>query len=188
MRTTRLLPVSPSMHCSRGYTCQGGGTCLGVVPAQGGFTCPGGVPAWGVTTWGRCTCLGAVPAWWCTCPWGVPAWGSRTCLGVYLWGGIPVRGVYLPMGGTPPPLYDERYCSHCETKTDGDHCICARSAMWPTTALRNARLVGYIKMYFSISAEFVPPACQPHLFLWPPLDVSTSGVVPISPVMTTRCQ
>ena len=39
MRTARLLPLSPSMHCS-----------------GGGCTCPGGVPA------GGCTCLGGVPA------------------------------------------------------------------------------------------------------------------------------
>ena len=38
MRTDRLLPISRSMHCSRG----------GGVPAQGECTCLGGVPAWRV--------------------------------------------------------------------------------------------------------------------------------------------
>ena len=56
MRTVRLLPVSPSMHCSRGCTCPRGDllqgcTCQGV-PAQGGVPAqevylPGGVPALG---------------------------------------------------------------------------------------------------------------------------------------------
>ena len=49
VRTARLLPISPSMHCSRGCTCPGvylpgGCTCPGVparrVPARGG-TCSG---------------------------------------------------------------------------------------------------------------------------------------------------
>ena len=40
MRTARLLPVSPSMHCS------GGCTCLGGVPARGVYL-PGGLPARG---------------------------------------------------------------------------------------------------------------------------------------------
>ena len=47
MRTGRLLPVSPSMHCSGG----------GCVPAREVYL-PGG-----------CTCLGGVPA-----QWDVPAW------------------------------------------------------------------------------------------------------------------
>ena len=63
MRTASLLPVSPSIHCSRGGGYLPGGipargcTCQGI-PAQGvylpegvnllGDTCPGGVPAGGV--------------------------------------------------------------------------------------------------------------------------------------------
>ena len=63
MRTARLLPVSPNMHCSWGvYPPRGctylGGTCPGVylpggctypggVYLPGGGTCPGGVPAGG---------------------------------------------------------------------------------------------------------------------------------------------
>ena len=36
MRTARLLPVSPSMRCSRGCTCREGGcTCLGVYLPRG---------------------------------------------------------------------------------------------------------------------------------------------------------
>ena len=49
MRTTRLLPVSPNMHCYRGHTCPRGCTCLGMylpegVPAGGAYL-PEGVPA-----------------------------------------------------------------------------------------------------------------------------------------------
>ena len=77
MRTARLLPVSPSMHCS-----QGG------VPAQWGCTCPGGGCTW--------------PGRGCTCPGGylprrVPAWGGLPAQGVYL-----PRGVYLRGGCTCP--------------------------------------------------------------------------------------
>ena len=39
MRTARLLPVSPNMHCSGG----GDVPARGGVPALGGCTCPGGV-------------------------------------------------------------------------------------------------------------------------------------------------
>ena len=47
MRTARLLPVSPSTHCTGGVSapggvCSQGCTCLGDLP--GGCTCPGGVP------------------------------------------------------------------------------------------------------------------------------------------------
>ena len=67
MYTARLLPVSPSMHCSQGvylvlggvpgpggylvqgvYLVQGGVPGLGCAPAQGGVPGPGGVPAQGV--------------------------------------------------------------------------------------------------------------------------------------------
>ena len=76
MRTARLLPVSPSMHCTRGYLplVQGGG-----VPASG----PRG---------------GYLPLVWGGCLlWGVPASGP--------WGGTPAsdpggclpQGVYLPL-------------------------------------------------------------------------------------------
>ena len=106
MRTARLLPVSPSMHCS-------GGGGWGV-PAQEVGVSARGVPARrGVPAWG------GVPAWECTCPRGVPAQGGL-CLprgAVPAWGGVPawgcvyLLGVYLPRGctywgctcpGTPP--------------------------------------------------------------------------------------
>ena len=45
VRTARLLPISPSMHCSRGCTCLGGVPAQGYLP--GGYL-PGGVPARGV--------------------------------------------------------------------------------------------------------------------------------------------
>ena len=116
MRITRLLPVSPSMHCSR----EGG------VPGPGGV--PGGVPGSEGCTWSRgmylvqvgmCLVWGVylVPQGVYLVPWGVYlvlgvgcTWFRR---GVYLvW-----RGVYLVPGGftwlqrgtwsggvgTPPP-------------------------------------------------------------------------------------
>ena len=91
MRTGRLLPVSPSMHCSGGgglCTCNGGVPAQWGVPARGVYL-PGGVPCqWDVPAWGvylprGCNCQG------CTCQGG-------TCLG-----GVPARGVYLPKGGIP---------------------------------------------------------------------------------------
>ena len=81
MRTTCLLPISPSMHCSRRVYLLGG-YLPGIIPAHGG------VPAQGVyLPWG-------IPALGCTCQ-GVPALGC-TCSGVYLLGG------YLPEGCTCP--------------------------------------------------------------------------------------
>ena len=79
MRTTRLLPVSPNMHCSR----EGGhlprGVCL-----PGGCACPGG--GWvNLPKGGGCTCPGG------TCP------GGCTCPEVYL-----PRGLYLPRYSPPP--------------------------------------------------------------------------------------
>ena len=44
MRTTRLLPVSPSMHCSGGVPARGVCTCLGGCTYPGGCTCPGTPP------------------------------------------------------------------------------------------------------------------------------------------------
>ena len=81
MRTTRLLPVSPSMHCS------------------------GGVPAWcgGVYLPGA----GGVPAWsgWCTClvPGGVPGPVGGTCL---VLGDVPGLGS-VPVRVLPPPPWTE---------------------------------------------------------------------------------
>ena len=117
MRTARLLPVSPSMHCSRGWMyLPGGCTCSGVY-LPGGCTCQGevylprkctclwdvplgGVPTWGVPAWGwECTCPGDVPARGCTCQ-GVYLPGGCTCLRVYLPGGFTCHGVYLPWGCT----------------------------------------------------------------------------------------
>ena len=100
MPTAHLLPVSPSMHCSRG-----GCTCQWGVPAQEG------VPAWGCTCWGvyllgvylpgegnlpwGCTCQGG------TCPGGVYLPRGCTCQEVYLSGGCTCqRGV--PAQVLPP--------------------------------------------------------------------------------------
>ena len=62
MRTARLLPVSPSMHCSPGdwpkgvYLPRGVYLAKGGVPAQGRVYLPRGVPAQGVylPMWGTC--------------------------------------------------------------------------------------------------------------------------------------
>ena len=84
MRTARLLPVSPSMHCSGGYLVPGGVPAQGDLPGPGGCTrSRGGVPAQG------CTCLGGVP-------------GPR---GMYLvLGDLPgPGGMYLVLGDLPGP-------------------------------------------------------------------------------------
>ena len=93
MRTARLLPVSPSMHCSRWCT------CLGDTCPEG--TCPGGVvPTWGVYLPRGCTCpVGCTNPEGCTCQWGVIAqlvylpMGCVPAWGLYLPGGVPAQGV-----------------------------------------------------------------------------------------------
>ena len=89
MRTARLLPVSPSMHCFQGGVPTWGCTCPGYLPR--------GVPAQ------RATCWRGVPAGGCTCQ-GVYLSGvylprGCACQGVNLLGGVSVhRGLYLPTG------------------------------------------------------------------------------------------
>ena len=90
MRTARLLPVSPGMHCS--WRC--------TQPWRGaGVLVQGGVPGPGGCTWSRgCTWFqGVYLVWGCTWSWG----------GTWSWGRVPghrevylVRGcVYLAPGG-----------------------------------------------------------------------------------------
>ena len=90
MRTARLLPVSPSMHCSR------------VVPTGGGvYLVQGGVPGPGGCTWsGGCVYLvGGVPVPGVyLVPGGVPGLGG--C--VYLVGGCTWSGGCTWPGGTCP--------------------------------------------------------------------------------------
>ena len=90
MRTARLLPVSPSIHCSGGCTwSQGVYLSRGVYLVRGGVPGPGGCICLGVVPGPRgCTCLGGVPG-----PRGVPAWGVYLVLG-----GTWSQGVYLPRG------------------------------------------------------------------------------------------
>ena len=83
MRTARLLPISPSMHCSGGYTCWGGGTCQGVYLPR------------------VCTCLGVHLPRGCTCPGGVPSQGVYLPRGCTC-PGVTYPGVYLPREGTCP--------------------------------------------------------------------------------------
>ena len=117
MRTARLLPVSPSMHCSGGRC-----ICLGGVPACE-CTCPGrytalggGVPAQGVYLPRRVylprgvgvPAQGGVPS-----QEGVPS-GGCTCLGVYLVGGVYLPGRCVPdQGGVPAQgLYKSSGCTY----------------------------------------------------------------------------
>ena len=114
MRTTRLLPASPSMHCTRGVSAPGGylplvhggclllggvcsGRCLlmGIylplvwgIPASG----PKGVPASGLGVWGGLAREGVGHLPGGTCPEGVPAWGC-TCPGGICLGVVPAQGV-----------------------------------------------------------------------------------------------
>ena len=135
MRTTHLLPVSPSMHCSGGCTLPWrvylpGGVYLpkGVVPAQGGVptrgcTCPGGVPAWGGCTYlGVYLPRGGVPAWGEYLSGSVPARGC-TCRGVYL----PRRELCLLGGYLPrysPPV--NRMTDRCKNITLPQTFVCGR--------------------------------------------------------------
>ena len=109
MRTARLLPISPRMHCSgRGCTSPGSVCTYPGVPAWGRV--PGrerGVPEWGSGVPARgvylprgCTCLGIYLPGGCTCLGGASAWECICLWGVYL------SGVYLPgrctfPGGVP---------------------------------------------------------------------------------------
>ena len=91
MRTARLLPISPSMHCSRGVVYLLGGhlvpgvylvwrdVCvpgLGGVPCPRGCTCPGVYLVGGCTWSGGCTCQGTPGPGGCTCLGDVPAQGG----------------------------------------------------------------------------------------------------------------
>ena len=61
MRTVRLLPVSPSMHCAGGSVCSGGGECLlWGVSVRGCVSAPRGVL--GVCSQGVSAPGGCIPA------------------------------------------------------------------------------------------------------------------------------
>ena len=137
IRTALLLPVSPSMHCSGGYTCpvgvpaQGvylprgvylsrGCTCLGgCVPAQEEGTCPGGGGWCGLPEQGVHSCPGGgytCPGGRYTCPGGgvpanrgAPARGAVPALGVCTWG-------YLPRYSLPRPPVN-RMTDRCKNIT-----------------------------------------------------------------------
>ena len=103
MRTARLLPVSHSMHCSRGVSGPGGCTCLGVpglgsVPGlRGGVYLPRGVYLRGVPGPG-----GYLPRY-------SPCGQTDTCKNITFANFVPggvylVTGeVYLVLGGVPGP-------------------------------------------------------------------------------------
>ena len=102
MRTARLLPVSPNMHCSGCVPAQGG------VPIRQGCTYPGGM---------------YLPRGSVYLPGGVPAWGVPACLGgEYLLRYSPpvnrmtdrCKNITLPQtsfagGKKYPPLFRSRY-------------------------------------------------------------------------------
>ena len=68
VRTARLLPVSPSMHCSQGVYLVRGVPGRGGVPGPGGvYLVLGGVPGPGGCTWSR----GVYLVRGCTWSWGV---------------------------------------------------------------------------------------------------------------------
>ena len=97
MRTARLLPASPSMHCSGGCTWSQGMYLPNLVRGgtwSTGCTCLGG-------TWSTgCTCLGEC-TWSRGYTWsqgGVPGPRGCTCLG-----GVPAQGVVPGLGGVPGP-------------------------------------------------------------------------------------
>ena len=121
MRTTRLLPVSPGMHCSgRGGVPGPRGVCTwsrgvylveGMYVVQGVYLVLGGVLGpWGECTWSQGVYLvqGGVPGSGgvylvqAVCTWsrGVCTWsqGVYLVLGVHL-----VWGVYLVLQGVPGP-------------------------------------------------------------------------------------
>ena len=98
MRTTRLLPVSPSMHCAGGVSAPGG-------------VCSGGVSAWGVSAqWGcllqAVSALGGCLLWGCLLRgcllWGVSVPGGVGCLfpGGLLLGAVSQHA----MGQSSPPV------------------------------------------------------------------------------------
>ena len=153
MRTARLLPVYPSMHCSHlGVYLPKGCACWGCT-CPGECTCPGGVPVqgvylhMGVYLLGSCTCLGG------TCSGAVPARGC-TCPGVYLPGGctylrgVPARGVYLPGGCTCSGgvyllrRYLPRYSPHVNRMTDR----CKNISLPQTTFAGGNNMVTAIKV------------------------------------------
>ena len=132
MRTARLLPVSPSMHCSGGGTwswgvpglegctwSRGVYLVLGGVPGPWGCTwslgvylVPGGVPGLGVyLVSGGVPGLGGVPGPRGVCTW---SWGVYLIWGVYLVpGGVPGPGGTCP--GTSPPV--NRMANRCKNIT-----------------------------------------------------------------------
>ena len=142
MRTARLLPVSPSMHCSQGVYLVLGGRG---VPGPRGCTCPVGGTWSGGCTWSRgCTCLGGkglggVPAWGVPGP-GVCAWsGGYLALGGVRGpgGGVPGLGgvhgpgdtwswgVYLVPGGTFPGIPPRGQTDTCKNITFANF-VCGR--------------------------------------------------------------
>ena len=83
LRTDRLLPVSPSMHCSGGCTWSGG---PGVYLVLRGVPGLGVYLVWGVylvqgvyLAWGQCTWSGGVPGRGCTWSGGCTCPGTPPC-------------------------------------------------------------------------------------------------------------
>ena len=105
MRTARLLPVSPSKHCTGGVSAPGGVCSQGVyLPGE---TCLGGVPAQGCTMW-------PVPSYiWCY-PYAAPSPTEThqqcSCLYIYCWlvmWPASHAGILPPTPPHPPPQWTE---------------------------------------------------------------------------------
>ena len=114
MRTARLLPVSPSMHCAGGGGCLLPGGCL----LLEGFVLLGGVCSWGVYSQGV-SALG-----------GFCSWGVCLLLGVGGGGCVCSQGV-CPGGCIPActeadtPLWTEWLTDRCKNITFANF-VCGR--------------------------------------------------------------
>ena len=125
MRTARLLPVSPSMHCAGGVSSRGcllwgcllqGGVCSGDV-CSGGCLLLGGVClwSWGVSTPGV-SALGGV----CSC--GVFASGPGvvssttifTTISLWTWGGVSQHSLVQTL---PPVNWTTDRCKNLTLQT-----------------------------------------------------------------------
>ena len=106
MHTTRLLPVSPSMHCSKGVYLPGKGEGICTCPEvylPGGCTCPGrGVYLPVVVYLPRGYLPREVPV-----QGGVPSHGGVPSQGGTCTGGVPVQGGVTCPGTPPPPTCEQ---------------------------------------------------------------------------------
>ena len=152
MRTARLLPVSPSMHCAGGVSalgvcllwergvcshgrcllqgdiCSGGGVCShGRCMLQGDICSGGWVSAQGVSALG-CLLWGCVCSWEGVCSSGCLLWGCLLQVGcVSALGGVCSMGVCIPActeADTPPV---NRMTDRCKNIMTFANFVCGRN-------------------------------------------------------------